>query len=130
MTVLICLLVAAVLIFVPRGPIILEARKLPGGYDNNHPREKVKDLSPLGKRAVAAHQNSFEAFTLFAPGALLCEMRHVNATYAAALAIAFVVIRCVYIALYLGNKATARSGVWSLGVLATLGLYVIAIFQI
>jgi uncharacterized MAPEG superfamily protein len=59
---------------------------------------------------------------------LLCEIRHANTTIAGYLGIAFVAIRCVYIALYLGDKPTARSSVWGLGILATLGLYLVAMF--
>jgi uncharacterized MAPEG superfamily protein len=128
MTLLLCLLFAALLIYAPRLPIILEMRKMKGGYDNHHPREAQKELPPRGKRAVAAHQNSFEAFTLFAPGVLLCEIRHANVTYAAYLGIAFVAARCLYLAFYLGDIPTARSGIWGVGILATLGLYLLGIF--
>ena len=78
-------------------------------------------------RAQGAHLNSFEAFTLFAPAVLACELRRVGVGSTAALSLTFVAVRALYVGLYLGNKPSARSPVWALGMLTTLGLYVLAI---
>jgi uncharacterized MAPEG superfamily protein len=117
------LLITVVLIFVPRGVVAREQGKQPEGYDNAHPRAQVSKLSGLGVRAQGAHENSFEAFTLFAPAVLACELRHVDIGRTAALSLAFVALRVLYLGLYLGNKPSVRSPVWGLGFLTTLALY-------
>jgi uncharacterized MAPEG superfamily protein len=123
----ISLLVAVVLIYLPRGVVAREQSKQPEGYDNAVPRAQVAKLSGLGRRAQGAHENSFEAFTLFAPAVLACAARHVDGGTTAALCLAFVALRLLYIGLYLGDKPSARSPVWGLGFLTTLALYGLAI---
>jgi uncharacterized MAPEG superfamily protein len=121
------LLLAVVLIYVPRGVVAREQSKQPEGYDNATPRLQYTRLGGLGQRAQGAHMNSFEAFTLFAPAVLACELRQVDVTRTAALCAAFVVLRAIYLGLYLGDKPSVRSPVWMLGLLVTLGLYGLAI---
>ncbi|MFT3774824.1 MAG: MAPEG family protein [Minicystis sp.] len=121
-----CLILAVFLIFIPRGVMGREMAKQPGGYDNNTPRAAQANLTGAALRAHGAHLNAFEAFTLFAPAVLACELRHVDVMRTAVVSVAFVVLRAIYLALYLGDKASARSSVWGLGLLATLGLYVLA----
>ena len=123
----VCLFVAVALIYIPRGVMGRAMAKQPGGYDNNTPRAQQANLTGLALRAHGAHLNAFEAFTLFAPAVLACEIRHVDISRTAIAGVAFVIFRAIYLALYLGDKATARSAVWGLGLLTTLGLYVLAI---
>ena len=121
------LLISVLLIFIPRGVVAREQGKQPEGYDNATPRVQVSKLSGLGQRAQGAHLNSFEAFTLFAPAVLACELRHVSIGSTAALSLAYVALRALYLGLYLGDKPSARSPIWALGLLTTLALYVLAI---
>jgi uncharacterized MAPEG superfamily protein len=121
------LLLAVVLIYVPRGFVAREQAKQPEGYDNATPRAQYTRLGGLGQRAQGAHQNAFEALTLFAPAVLACELRHVDIGRTAALCLAFIALRTVYLALYLGDKPSMRSAIWTLGILTTAALYVLAI---
>ncbi len=121
------LLAAVLVLFFPRGVVAREQARQPEGYDNSTPRLQVARLSGLGQRAQGAHLNSFEAFTLFAPAVLACELRHVDIGRTSALCLAFVCFRIVYLGLYLGDKSTLRSTVWTFGILATAALYVLAI---
>jgi uncharacterized MAPEG superfamily protein len=123
----ISLLISLILIFLPRGVVARQQAKQPEGYDNATPRVQVAKLTDLGQRAQGAHLNSIEAFTFFAPAVLACEIRHVSVGSTAALSLTFVAVRALYLGLYLGNKPSARSPVWGLGLLTTLGLYVLAI---
>ena len=124
----ISLLVAALLIYIiPRGVVAREQARQPEGYDNSTPRFQVARLSGLGRRAQGAHLNGFEALTLFAPAVLACELRHVDIGRTSALCPAFIACQIVYLWLYLGDKSTLRSTVWTLGVLATAGLYGLAV---
>jgi uncharacterized MAPEG superfamily protein len=119
----ISLLLAVVLIYIPRGVVARAQGKQPEGYDNATPRMQIGKLSGLGLRAQGAHENSFEALTLFAPAVLACELRHVDVGRTAALCLAFIALRTIYLGLYLGDKPSARSPVWGLGFLTTLALY-------
>lgn len=123
----ISLLLAVVLIYIPRGVVAREQSKQPEGYDNATPRAQVQKLSGLGVRAQGAHENGFEAFTLFAPAVLACELRHVDIGRTAALSLGFVALRVLYLVLYLGDKPSARSPVWGLGFVTTMVLYGFAI---
>ena len=65
-----CVFISALLIYVARMPVA-KAMKEQGGYDNHLPRQQQAQLTGFGARALAAHQNSFEAFILFAVGVLM-----------------------------------------------------------
>jgi uncharacterized MAPEG superfamily protein len=121
------LLLAVILIYVPRGVVAREQARQPEGYDNATPRLQYTKLGGLGQRAQGAHMNGFEALTLFAPAVLACELRHVALATTSALCLAFVLLRTVYLGLYLGDKPSVRTPVWALGLLTTLALYVLAI---
>lgn len=118
----ILIFLAGCLIYVPRIFVAKAQAQQPEGYDNAHPRDQQARLSDFGKRANGAHQNGFEAFMMFAAGVLGSVLGKVSPNVIVGLGSAFIVARCVYIALYLGNKPTARSSVWTLGFLATCGL--------
>jgi uncharacterized MAPEG superfamily protein len=121
------LLLAVILIYIPRGVVAREQGKQPEGYDNATPRLQYGRLGGLGQRAQGAHLNGFEALTLFAPAVLACELRHVAVGTTSALCLAFIALRTLYLGLYLGDKPSVRSAVWGLGILTTLALYVLAI---
>lgn len=114
-----CLLAAFALIYVPRIFVARAQAQDPAGYDNSHPRAQQARLTGLGIRAVGAHNNSFEAFAPFAAGVLACLHTGAHPELVPSLCVAFVALRAVYLALYLGNKPTARSTVWTLGFLVT-----------
>jgi len=113
---------AMCLIYVPRMFVAQAQAKQPEGYDNAHPRDQQSRLSDFGKRANGAHANGFEAFMMFSAGVLGSVLGKVDPRMIVGLGSAFLVFRCIYIALYLGNKPTLRSSVWTLGFLATCAL--------
>ncbi|HSD86432.1 MAG TPA: MAPEG family protein [Kofleriaceae bacterium] len=123
----IAIAVAYALIYLPRQFVSYEMKKLVGGYDNKDPRGQQAQLEGRGKRALAAHQNSIEAFAPFAAGILVAIQRTVQLEVIAALAIAFVVARLGYIFAYIGDKASLRSNLWGVGVAATGALMILAI---
>ena len=118
---------AFVLIHLPRQLVSIEMSRLAGGYNNHDPRGQQQHLEGRGKRALGAHQNGFEAFAPFAAAVLAAMQRHARLDLIAYLSIAFVVFRSIYVAAYLADRATLRSSVWTLGLLATLGLFALAI---
>jgi len=124
----ILLLLGVGLIYFPRLLVIRASLLMPGGLDNNNPRDQQQRLEGWGRRANAAHQNMIEAFPLFAAGMLASMFGRVDLNVTVGLGSAFVVLRAIYIALYVGDKATARSGVWSLAFLACCALLLAPVF--
>jgi uncharacterized MAPEG superfamily protein len=122
------LLIAVALIYIPRIFVAHGQSKQPEGYDNAHPRAQQAKLTGVSARAQGAHENSFEAFAPFAAGVLACKVSGVDADQVALLSIAFVVLRAIYVVLYIKNLATARSGVWTLGFLVALALLTLPLF--
>lgn len=123
----VAILAAFVLIHVPRIVVGREMKKQAGGYDNREPRAQQAQLAGLGRRALAAHHNSFEAFAPFAVGVLMAAQRGVGLNLVAGLCIAFVVARAIYVAAYLADNHLLRSGVWTIGMVATAALMIAAI---
>ena len=91
------------------------------------PRAMFDRYPAWGKRASWAHQNSFEAFSLHAPAALLALIAalQTGALPATAVVAAFAhpVLRLAYIAAYVGNLPPARGLCWASGLLCSGILY-------
>lgn len=121
-TLALCLFIAALLPIVAKGPVAVAMNKL-GGYDNRHPRAQQAELKGYGARALAAHQNSFEALIMFSP-AVLAAMAVGNVTSAMEMAaMIFVAARVGYILLYLADKHALRSLTWGVGVAANFFIF-------
>jgi len=124
-----CLFIAAVLMITSKAPAMKAMAGMKGGYDNQHPRAQQAALTGAGARGIAAHQNTIEAFPLFAAGVLVAEVFATGSTIAAVLAVVFIVTRVFYIGLYVGNKATLRSIVWAVGYLSCLALMLTPLYS-
>jgi len=118
----IAILLAFLQIHIPRQIVGGEMKKLAGGYDNRDPRGQQGQLAGRGKRALAAHQNGFEAFAPFAVAVLACVQRGVRPDLVGWLAIGFIAVRTVYLVAYLGDRPSLRSAMWGGGMLATMAL--------
>lgn len=121
-----CLIVAALL------PVVCAAlakskgygkRRSDGGFDNQEPRAWLSRQTGWQARANAAQANSFEALPLFVAGVLAAQQMHLDQGRIDMLALAFIGLRVVFIALYLTNQATLRSLVWALGVATSVALF-------
>ena len=88
------------------------------------PRAMFERLPAWGQRATWAHQNSFEAFILFAPAALLALVAGVHSSTTAALALAWPALRLAYIGAYVANLPPLRSLCWAGAMVSTGVLYV------
>ena len=100
-------------------PLVAAMHKMPGGYDNHHPRAQQRALTGFGERAQAAHYNSFEALMFYAAAVLTVVALGEADTNTLVLAWLFVVARIGYLVCYWVNQATLRSLLWLAGVLAT-----------
>ena len=91
------------------------------------PRAMFERFPAWGKRASWAHQNSFEAFTLHAPAALLAliAVLHNGPLPAVAVVAAFAhpALRVAYIAAYVGNVPPLRGLCWASGLVCSAILY-------
>lgn len=111
----------AIVVFMPllaKAPLAYFMAK-EGGYDNKHPRAQQNKLTGLGARALAAHQNCFEAICYFAPTVLLVLALDEHTVYTVQLCIAFVITRLLYLGFYWANLHILRSTAWLIGI-ATL----------
>ena len=122
-----CVLVAALLPIVCAG-IAKSGRfgmaRNKGGYDNHDPRAWLARQEDWRARANAAQANSFEALPFFIGAVVIAHQLGAQQLRLDVLALVFVVLRVVYILLYLANQANARSIVWTLA----LGVNVAILF--
>jgi len=95
-----------------------------GGYDNEDPRAWLALQSGRRARANAAQANSFEALPLFIAAVLTAQQLQVQQVLIDGLSLAFVLLRVVYLVLYVTNRATARTLVWSAGMAVSIALMV------
>ncbi|MFW6359803.1 MAG: MAPEG family protein [Chroococcales cyanobacterium] len=117
--------IAGVLIYLPFFAVGYARAKV--GYDISAPRAMFDKLPPYAKRANWAHQNSFEAFILFAPAALMAYVTGVDSTIAAGAAITFVIVRSLYSLFYILDIPYARSFMFGIGSLCSFTLYGLSI---
>ena len=94
-----------------------------GGFDNHHPRQWLAKQEGWQARAHAAQLNSFEALPIFIAGVLVAEHARGPQAWINALAAAFLLLRLAYIAAYLTDRATLRSGFWALGLACCVALF-------
>jgi uncharacterized MAPEG superfamily protein len=123
-----CVFISALLIFVARMPVG-KAMKEQGCYNNHLPRQQQAQLTGFGARALAAHQNSFEAFIVFAVGVLMAHTTQTADWLIDGLAIVFVVARIVYLLCYWADLAWQRSLVWVIGLVCSLLLMLSPTFR-
>lgn len=96
------------------------------GFNNARPRQFLEGLDGFRKRAHWAQLNSFEAFPPFAAAVLVAEHLAAPQAQVDGLALAWIVLRLLYGACYLGNWYRARSVVWLLAMLCVVALFVIS----
>jgi len=123
-----CVFISALLIFVAKIPVA-KAMNDQGGYDNHLPRQQQAQLTGFGARALAAHQNSFEAFILFAVGVLMAHTTQTQGWLIDSLAIIFVIARVLYLLCYWTDLAWQRSLVWLVGLVCALLLMISPTFR-
>ncbi|MEA5623324.1 MAPEG family protein [Nostoc sp. UHCC 0251] len=119
---------AAVLIYVPF-LLVAYARARIGYEMLSTPRAMFDKLPPYAQRATWAHQNTFEAFMVFAAAALMAYVTGVNSSTGQVAAIAFVVARLLYSIFYILNIPLLRSLMFAIGILSSGTLILLSIIQ-
>ena len=92
--------------------------------DLKAPRAMFEWLPSWGQRASWAHQNSFEAFTLHAPAALLCLLTGGAGPAVVVAAWLHPLLRLAYLGAYIGNLPPLRGLLWAAGLTCSGILYV------
>lgn len=116
-----CVLAAALLPY-----FTVAVAKSKGDFDNAAPRDWLARQDGFRKRALWAHENAFEAFPPFAAGVVIAHLAHAPQGWIDVLAIAFTVARIAYAVLYILDRPTARSIVWTVGFACVVGLFIAA----
>jgi uncharacterized MAPEG superfamily protein len=98
-----------------------------GGYDNANPREQQASLEGMGRRALAAHNNSFEAFPFFAVGVLLALHMQVESGLFEVFCAVWVVARFAYVWFYVYDLPRWRSAMFGVGLICAIANYVLAL---
>ncbi|MDM9582833.1 MULTISPECIES: MAPEG family protein [unclassified Nostoc] len=119
---------AVVLIYVPF-LVVAYARVRIGPEMLSTPRAMFDKLPPYAQRATWAHQNTFEAFMVFAAAALMAYVTGVNSFTAQVAAIAFVVARFLYSIFYILNIPLLRSLMFAIGIFSCATLFFLSIIQ-
>jgi len=120
-----CIAAAAVLIYLPF--LVVAYGRVSVGYDISAPRAMFDKLPDYAQRATWAHQNAFEAFTIFAPAALMAYVTGQNSSLAIGVAIAFIIARFLYSLFYIFNIPLARSLMFAIGSLCSATLFFLSI---
>ena len=85
-------------------------RKQQCGFIDNHlPRIQQAQLTGIAARAQAAHANSWEALTLFAPIVMITQIAGIDPVKAGITGIVFVVFRVLHALFYITDLAIMRS---------------------
>ena len=97
-----------------------------GGYDNNDPRGWLARQQGWQARADAAQANSFEALPFFIGAVIIAHLLGAAQTRLDILAVLFVLLRIMYVAMYVGGLGTARSAIWALAFLINIAIFLSA----
>ena len=97
-----------------------------GPRDNQHPRDWAARQSGWRARANSAQANSFEGLPFFIGAVLIAHQLGVAQARLDMLAVAYVVLRVIYLGLYIRGAASARSAVWALAFLVNIAILFLA----
>ena len=120
-----CLAAMLLLVAATKIPVaVAMARSGARGYDNRTPRSQQAALTGWGARALAAHQNTFEALTIFTPAVLIAQVGGGSAvaSQATTLAVVHTLARVAYPVAYIADIHLLRSAIWGVGFISAVWL--------
>ncbi|MBD1910981.1 MULTISPECIES: MAPEG family protein [unclassified Leptolyngbya] len=121
--------VAAFLVYVPFG-LVAYGRLQLGMQALATPRAVVDKLPAYAQRATWAHQNSFEAFTLFAAACLLAYVTGITGGWVMGAVIAHLSARLLYSIFYILNVPLLRSLMFGIGSLSSATLMISSFLKV
>lgn len=90
-------------------------------------RDEARTVSGIASRLERALNNSVTAMALFAPAVLLHILAGTTSNQTLLAAQAFLIARIIYLPAYAFGIIGIRSLAWSVGIVATVALYLLAI---
>jgi uncharacterized MAPEG superfamily protein len=97
------------------------------GYDVSAPRAMFDKLPAYAQRATWAHQNSFEALTIYSVAALTAYVTKVDSPLAIAAAIAFSIARFLFSLFYILDIPLGRSLMFGIGSACSITLFILSL---
>jgi len=101
--------------------------RLQVGYDLRQPRTMIEHVPPYARRATWVHENSFEAFALFAPAALMAYVTGLGGPAATTAAILHPVARFLFQVFYIADQAGLRGAMYLTGLLCSATLIMLSL---
>ena len=120
-----CVLVVALLPIVCAGIAKAGSFRTPrsqGGYDNGAPRAWLARQTDWRARANAAQANSFEALPFFMGAVIVAHQLGAAQARLDILAVVWIVLRVIYVGMYVAGLPAMRSAVWTLALLVNIGI--------
>jgi uncharacterized MAPEG superfamily protein len=100
-----------------------------GGFDNRNPRDWLGKQEGYRKWANNAQANCWEALPFFAAAAIVNHMLGGAGVLANALAVTFIVLRCVFVYLYVTGKQGGRSILWIAAFAVNIAIFFLTVFK-
>lgn len=93
-----------------------------GGYDNDDPRAWLARQKDWRARANAAQANCFEALPFFMGAVIIAHQLVAVQIQLDILAFVFVVLRVMYVAMYVAGLARVRTVLWTLALMVNIAI--------
>ncbi len=120
-----CVLIAALLplgcAWLAKSGTFRKPRK-EGGFDNHDPRGWMARQKDWRARANGAQANSFEALPFFIGAVVIAHLLGAAQVRLDILAFVYIVLRFIYIAMYVADLPLIRSVVWTLALMVNIGI--------
>lgn len=120
-----CVLVAALLPMVCSSiakSSLFGGKPKEGGFDNGDPRGWLAKQTDWRARANAAQANSFEALPFFIGAVIIAHQLGAPQARLDILAFVYIVLRLMFIMMYIAGLPTARSALWALAFLVNIAI--------
>jgi uncharacterized MAPEG superfamily protein len=127
-----CILIAALMPLVCAGIAksgTFKTHPRDGGFDNRNPRDWLASQEGYRKWANNAQANCWEALPFFAAAVIVNHMLGGAGVLANALAVAFIVLRCAFVYLYVTGKQGMRSIVWIAALAVNIVIFFLTVFK-
>ena len=120
-----CVLVAALLPIICAGIAkwgMFNKPRREGGYDNANPRAWLARQADWRARANAAQANSFEALPFFIGAVIIAHQLGAHQARLDILAFVYIVLRLLYVMMYVAGLPSIRSAIWTLALLVNIAI--------
>ena len=120
-----CVLVAALLPIVCAGIAksgMFGKPRRDGGFDNDNPRDWLGRQTDWRARANGAQANSFESLPFFIGAVIIAHQLGAHQARLDVLAFIYIVLRMMYIMMYVAGLSKARTIVWTLALAVNIGI--------